>query len=245
LRVGAAPPKPPASKGEAACLSALVGKTRRDTTHSRAERDSAQDHSAIPRIRLPERGTLFKRARCASSPTTTHRRLSAADGGVVDAQQQALDHFDAACPSARRSITRNAIRCRSCRRSTANAIRNGARCCAVCSTAWKRRARSRPRLRSARQPARDGDAQLEADALLAQRHAEVSPATAPFLMAALRGLDRPREPRRTRATPYLDAPGCVCGTPPVASVVRVGGQFQGYRHAMRAVRHRVAHAWYA
>jgi FdhE protein len=112
-------------------------------------------------------------------------------------------------------------------------------------TAWKRRARSRPRLRSARQPARDGDAQLEADALLAQRHAEVSPATAPFLMAALRGLDRPREPPRTRATPYVDAPGCVCGTPPVASIVRVGGAFQGYRHAMRAVRHRVAHAWYA
>jgi FdhE protein len=35
-----------------------------------------------------------------------------------------------------------------------------------------------------------------------------------------------------RAVPYLDTPGTcpVCGTQPVASIVRVGGQYQGYRY---------------
>jgi FdhE protein len=34
-----------------------------------------------------------------------------------------------------------------------------------------------------------------------------------------------------RDVPYVDAPGVcpVCGTPPVASIVRVGGALQGYR----------------
>ncbi|OXH82438.1 formate dehydrogenase accessory protein FdhE, partial [Burkholderia multivorans] len=72
----------------------------------------------------------------------------------------------------------------------------------------------------------------QADAVLALRFAEVDPATAPFLMAALQVVWTDVASRVAAAdVPYLDQPGLcpVCGTHPVASVIRVGGQVQGYR----------------
>ena len=72
-----------------------------------------------------------------------------------------------------------------------------------------------------------------ADAILALRFNEVEPASAPFVMAALQVVWTDIASRiDQRAVPYLDAPGAcpVCGVPPVASIVRVGGQFQGYRY---------------
>jgi FdhE protein len=72
-----------------------------------------------------------------------------------------------------------------------------------------------------------------ADAVLALRFNEVEPASAPFVMAALQVVWTDLASRiDQRAVPYLDAPGAcpVCGVPPVASIVRVGGQFEGYRY---------------
>lgn len=78
------------------------------------------------------------------------------------------------------------------------------------------------------------DAELEgaADAAISVRVGEVDPGLAPFVMAALQvvwtgiacRLDR-------RDVPYLETPGLcpVCGSMPVASILRIGGQYQGYR----------------
>jgi FdhE protein len=79
-----------------------------------------------------------------------------------------------------------------------------------------------------------GEDELEkaADAVLALRFEEVDPATAPFLMAALQVVWTDIACRLdVRDVPYLKTGGLcpVCGSLPVASVVRIGGQYQGYR----------------
>jgi FdhE protein len=79
-----------------------------------------------------------------------------------------------------------------------------------------------------------GDAQLDraVDAIVALRFGEIDPAAAPFVMAALQVVWTDMACRfDIRDVPYLDTPGLcpVCGTMPVASIVRIGGQFQGYR----------------
>lgn len=202
------------------------------------EQIKAQDPSAIPRIRLPERGTLFKeraarlRKLADHNPIGGYMRLMAA---LVDAQQQALDHFDARMPE------REAIDHAQRHSMPILPALGGER-----DPQWRevlRRLADRVEAAGAVTPALANvldslramsDAQLDAqaDALLAQRHAEVSPATAPFIMAALQVVWTDLASRlNTRDVPYVDAPGVcpVCGTPPVASIVRVGGALQGYR----------------
>ncbi|CAM2146430.1 formate dehydrogenase accessory protein FdhE [Paraburkholderia tropica] len=202
------------------------------------EQIQAQDPSAIPRIRLPERGTLFKeraarlRKLADHNPIGGYMRLMAA---LVDAQQQALDHFDARMPE------REAIDHAQRHSMPILPALGGER-----DPQWRevlRRLADRVEAAGAVTPALANvldslramsDAQLDAqaDALLAQRHAEVSPATAPFIMAALQVVWTDLASRlNTRDVPYVDAPGVcpVCGTPPVASIVRVGGALQGYR----------------
>jgi FdhE protein len=79
--------------------------------------------------------------------------------------------------------------------------------------------------------ARTLDAQ--ADAIFAQRFAEVDPASAPFITAALQVVWTDLASRIDQSqVPYLDTPGLcpVCGSHPVASVVRVGGVHDGYRY---------------
>jgi FdhE protein len=77
------------------------------------------------------------------------------------------------------------------------------------------------------------DLDSQADAILSQRYSEIEPATAPFIMAALQVVWADLASRLDqRDIPYIDAPGLcpVCGSLPVASIVRVGGQYQGYRY---------------
>jgi FdhE protein len=202
------------------------------------EQIQTQDPSAIPRIRLPERATLFKeraarlRKLADRNPIGGYMRLMAA---LVDAQQQALDHFDARMPE------REAIDHAQRHSMPILPALGGER-----DPQWRevlRRLADRVEAAGAVTPALANvldslramsDAQLDAqaDALLAQRHAEVSPATAPFIMAALQVVWTDLASRlNARDVPYVDAPGVcpVCGTPPVASIVRVGGALQGYR----------------
>ncbi|WP_153076832.1 formate dehydrogenase accessory protein FdhE [Paraburkholderia bonniea] len=199
----------------------------------------ALDHSAIPRIRLPERATVFS-ARAArlrqladSNPIGGYVRLMAA---LADAQQQALAHVSAPLPSAaalaeaqqhsmplipalapERADTWHAVLPRLLDRVEAA----GAVTPALAKVLDGLRALSAAEL------------DAHADALLAQRYSEIDPATAPFIMAALQvvwtDLASQLEPR---AVPYLDTPGVcpVCGGMPVASMVRVGGQYDGYRY---------------
>lgn len=198
------------------------------------------DPSAIPRIRLPERLAFFT-ARAArlrrladANPIGGYVRLMAA---LVDAQQQALDASNVPLPS--RESVMNAQRhsmpivpalsgerdpqWRGVLRDLANRVEAaGAVAPALANVLDALRAMS--------------DAQLDAqaDAILAQRYAEVAPATAPFVMAALQVVWTDLASRLDpRDVPYVDAPGAcpVCGSPPVASIVRVGGAYQGYRYA--------------
>jgi FdhE protein len=197
------------------------------------------DPSAIPRIRLPERGTHFSaratrlRKLADHNPIGGYVRLMAA---LVDAQQNALEHLNAPMPS---------------REAIANAQHHSMPILPALSgerdPQWRdvlHRLADRVEAAGAVTPAlakvldtlrvmSDAELDAQADALLALRYAEIAPATAPFIMAALQVVWTDLASRLdTRDVPYVDAPGVcpVCGVPPVASIVRIGGAYQGYRY---------------
>ena len=197
------------------------------------------DHSAIPRLRMPERATLF------STRAARLRQLAGASsiGGYIrlmatlaDAQQQMLAQITATMPSResidlaqqhsmpiapattaeRDPLWRDVLQRLLDRVEAAGLV-----------TPMLARVIDDLRVKSAE------ELDALADAILALRFNEVAPASAPFVMAALQVMWTDIASRiDSRAVPYLDAPGAcpVCGVPPVASIVRVGGQFQGYRY---------------
>jgi FdhE protein len=82
---------------------------------------------------------------------------------------------------------------------------------------------------------RMSSAELDAQAcaMLARDLVEVDPSTAPFIYAALQIVWTQRAcALAPEDMPYLDTPGLcpVCGSPPIASIVRVGGAYDGYRY---------------
>ncbi|KVD11632.1 formate dehydrogenase accessory protein FdhE [Burkholderia ubonensis] len=199
---------------------------------------SALDHSAIPRFRLPERATVFS-ARAARlrqladlNPISGYLRLMAV---VADAQHAVLQDFAAQMPSqdaiaraqqhsmplvpalgGERDLQWRAVLYELLDRVEGAGLVNPPL------------AKLLDRLRLMAPAELDA----QADAILALRFAEVDPATAPFLMAALQVVWTDLASRTQPAdVPFLDQPGLcpVCGTHPVASVVRVGGQYEGYR----------------
>lgn len=203
------------------------------------EQIQVQDPSAIPRIRLPERAAHFReraarlRKLADHNPIGGYVRLMAA---LVDAQQHALEHLEARMPSD------EAIAHAQHHSMPILPALGGER-----DPQWRavlRRLADRVEAAGAVTPAlanvldtlramSDTELDAQADALLAQRHAEIAPATAPFIMAALQVVWTDLASRlNVQDVPYMDAPGVcpVCGVPPVASIVRVGGAFQGYRY---------------
>ncbi|WEY41394.1 formate dehydrogenase accessory protein FdhE [Paraburkholderia sp. SUR17] len=200
----------------------------------------ALDHTAIARIRLPERATLFAtraarlRKLAEGNPIAGYVRLMAV---LVDAQQKVLEQgFSARMPSA------DAI---------AQAQQHSMPLVPALSperdTAWhdvlhqlldsvEAAGQVTPTLAgvlSALRAMPADELERQADAMLAQRFNEVAPATAPFIMAALQVVWTDLASRLDeRDIPYVDTPGVcpVCGGQPVASVVRVGGRYQGYRY---------------
>ncbi|PAK14184.1 formate dehydrogenase accessory protein FdhE [Burkholderia ubonensis] len=199
---------------------------------------SALDHSAIPRFRLPERATIFS-ARAARlrqladlNPISGYLRLMAV---VADAQHAVLQDFAAQMPS-QDAIAR--AQQHSMPLVPALGGERDPQWRAVLYELLDRvegaglvnppLAKLLDRLRLMAPAELDA----QADAILALRFAEVDPATAPFLMAALQVVWTDLASRTQPAdVPFLDQPGLcpVCGTHPVASVVRVGGQYEGYR----------------
>ncbi|SDG12513.1 formate dehydrogenase accessory protein FdhE [Paraburkholderia phenazinium] len=197
------------------------------------------DHSAIPRIRLPERATVFatRAARlnqlAATSPIGGYVRLMST---LVYAQHQLLAGFAAKGPS--RDAIEHAqqhsmpvIPALSPDRDPAwrdilyRLLDKVEAAGAVTPTLGK--VLDALRLKS---PA---ELDAQADAVLAHRYGEINPATAPFIMAALQLVWTELASRLdSRDIPYLGTPGVcpVCGALPVASIVRVGGQYQGYRY---------------
>jgi FdhE protein len=197
------------------------------------------DHSAIPRLRMPERATVFStraarlRQLAGASPIGGYIRLMAT---LADAQQQTLAQISATMPSTesialaqqhsmpiapattaeRDSLWRDVLQRLLDRVEAAGLV-----------TPMLARVIDDLRVKRAE------ELDALADAVLALRFNEVEPASAPFVMAALQVVWTDLASRiDQRAVPYLDAPGAcpVCGVPPVASIVRVGGQFEGYRY---------------
>jgi FdhE protein len=200
----------------------------------------ALDPSAIPRIRLPERGAHFStraarlRRLADHNPIGGYVRLMAA---LVDAQQHALEHLSAAMPS--RELIASAQQHSMPILPALSGERDAQWRAVLYRLADRVEAAGAvtPALANVLDALRAMDeAQLEAqaDAILAQRYTEIAPATAPFIMAALQVVWTDLASRiDVQDVPYVDAPGVcpVCGSPPVASIVRVGGAYQGYRYA--------------
>lgn len=199
----------------------------------------SMDPSAIPRIRLPERASVFRtraermRQLADNNPIGGYVRLMAV---LADAQQQALEHFSAQMPS-RDAIA--AAQQHSMPILPGLSAGRDPQWCAVL-----RRLVDRIEAAGAVTPALakvldtlrtmdDAALDAQADAVLAQRYAEVMPACAPFIMAALQVVWTDLASRvDMQDVPYVDTPGVcpVCGVAPVASIVRVGGAYQGYRY---------------
>ncbi|AJP56947.1 formate dehydrogenase accessory protein FdhE [Pandoraea vervacti] len=197
------------------------------------------DRTSIPRLRMPQRAEVFS-ARAArlrqladGHPLGDYLRLMAA---LVDAQQHVLDNFQAERPSPE-SIEQAQQHCMPL----------------VPASGGYDAGRWQPLLvplldAVAAQPAlpaavkgviervRAADpAALEAgaQALLAGHGKGVDAASAPFLMAALQVLwTGVASTFEAGEVPMLDVPNVcpVCGTLPVASVVRIGGAHEGYRY---------------
>ncbi|TDN62442.1 formate dehydrogenase accessory protein FdhE [Paraburkholderia sp. BL10I2N1] len=197
------------------------------------------DASAIPRIRQPERATVFAtraarmRKLADSNPIGGYVHLMAS---LADAQQKVLSSFEATMPPAE---------------AIAKAQKHSMPLVPALASdrdpAWRdvlHRLLDKVEAAGAVTPALakvldtlrargDADLDAQADAILAQRYSEIDPAGAPFIMAALQVVWTDLASRLDqRDIPYLDTPGLcpVCGWLPVASIVRIGGQYEGYRY---------------
>jgi FdhE protein len=204
------------------------------------------DRTAIPRLRLPERLTVFsgraerlRRLADNSHPIAGYLMLMAS---LVDAQHQVLTDFSVPMPMPMPVPNSEEIA-----RAQANSMPIANSLTIERARAWHKALRcliDRIDAPGAVTPAvgqllgvlrTTSEAQLEtaADAILSLRFAEIDPATAPFLMAALQVVWTDIATRLDiRDVPYLDTPGMcpVCGSMPVASIVRIGGAYQGYRY---------------
>lgn len=197
------------------------------------------DRTSIPRLRMPQRAEVFS-ARAArlrqladAHPLGDYLRLMAA---LVDAQQRVLDNFQAERPSDE-SIEQAQQHCMPLVPATGgyDAGRWQPLLAPLLDAVAAQPGLPAPvrgvleRIRTADPAALEGAAQ----ALLAGHGKGVDAASAPFLMAALQVLwTSVASTFDAGEVPMLDVPNVcpVCGTLPVASVVRIGGAHEGYRY---------------
>lgn len=197
------------------------------------------DRTAIPRLRMPQRAEVFS-ARAArlrqladAHPLGDYLRLMAT---LVDAQQRVLNTLQVERPSAE-SIEQAQQHCMPL--VPANGGYDAGRWQPLLSPLLDAVAALPDlpasvrgvldRIRAADPASLDAAAQ----ALLAGHGKGVDAAMAPFLMAALQVLwTGVASTFDAGEVPMLDVPNVcpVCGTLPVASVVRIGGAHEGYRY---------------
>lgn len=197
------------------------------------------DHSVIPRVLAPERGTVFL-ARAARFRQLAARGNPIADylllmATLADAQQSLMASLSIDPPGQE-----------SAARARAHAMPLIPALAASRNPVWREVLTGLlTRLETAgshAQPLADVISQLQtddvatleaqADAICAQRMAEVNPATAPFIAAALQVVwTYQAADIGERDVPHLETLGLcpVCGFAPVASMIRVGGSNEGYR----------------
>jgi FdhE protein len=197
------------------------------------------DQSAIPRIRTPERATVFlaratrlRQLAARSNPIAGYLRLMAA---LADAQHAALSGFKAVPPSPESiaSAQQHSMPLIPAR----SGVRDPAWRDVLTSLLDKLKAAGplTPPLEQLIEKLKSADAatlEAQADAIFAQRFIEVDPASAPFISAALQVVwtDLAADIDK-RDVPYLETLGLcpVCGSHPVASTVRIGGVYDNYR----------------
>jgi len=200
------------------------------------------DHTSIPRLRQPVRASVFAdraarlRQLAQGSPLSVYLSLMA---DLADAQNQAVKHC--ALPGAdpeRVSLAQAhgmpPLQAVGWRRDPAwrgllaqlldhmAGVQGLPPQAALTIQALRRSLQDRP-----------SELESQADALLAERESDVDAATAPFIMAALQvywtslAADFPAS-----SLPVVSPRGVcpICGSLPVASVVRVGGQADGCRY---------------
>ena len=190
------------------------------------------DHIAIARVRLPERTEIFSaraqrlRQLAQGNPIGPYLLLMAT---VADAQHKVAQSLDLP-PVSSEAIDRAGEHCM----PLMPAQDAGAPVSAA--ALFDRLAATAPELAAPLATLRAMSPEALAgavQALLGQRDSPVDTVTAPLLMAALQ-LDRTvlASQLREKDLPMLDVHTVcpVCGTPPVASIVRIGGRYQGLRY---------------
>ena len=208
---------------------------------SRGEIESL-DHTAIPRLRPPERASLFaERARrlrqlAEGHPLAGYLRLMAT---LADAQQAAVAGCRAPGPDESRVSLAQAhgmppLQAVGWPRDPLwrDVLRGLLQAVEAAGGATPEAVQACRALR-ARLDERPDEVEAMADALLAERGEGVDGGAAPFVMAALQVYwtdlaARFDEKQLPVAAPFGVCP--LCGSLPVASMVRVGGQFDGYRY---------------
>lgn len=210
---------------------------------SRGEIESL-DRTRVPRLRVPEPAGVFSdraarlRTLAGSSPIGEYLKLMAL---LADAQQRALREFTPPQPDPEQVAQSFAHNMPPLQPATAPrdapAVRgllarlldDVIKADGVPPVALEACTALRERLQSAPEAIEE-----IADALLASGHdsVDVDPAAAPFVMAALQvywtALAARFDKDQVPSGPFGVCP--VCGTPPVASVVRIGGAHDGYRY---------------
>jgi len=190
------------------------------------------DHVAIARVRLPDRNEVFGaraqrlRQLAPSNPIEPYLLLMAA---VADAQHEVAKRIEIPAPSAA-DIARAGEHCM----PLVNAQHTDALYSA--GHLFERLAVTAGALAAPLSAlhAMSADARIaQLQALLGFGDAPIDATVAPLLMAALQ-VDRTvlASALRERDIPVLDVPTVcpVCGVPPVASIVRIGGRYQGLRY---------------
>lgn len=198
------------------------------------------DHTAIPRIRMPERLAVFapraarlRQLAALNNPIAGYLRLMSV---LADAQQAVIAGFKAQPPSA--ELIASAQQHSMPLIPALSGVRDPAWHDVLRQLLEKIEAAGPltpplveliARLRTLDPATLDA----QADAIFAQRFDEVDPAAAPFVMAALQVVwtDLAADIDK-REVPYLETLGLcpVCGSHPVASIVRVGGASDNYRY---------------
>lgn len=203
----------------------------------------ALDHNAIPRIRLPERASVFSnRARRLKQLATGNAigEYLSLMAILVEAQQLALDKLagepdDHAQDQARINLANthlmplilatDQVRSPHWQAVLAQLLEHTASAGSIPAAA----AQLIMRIQQSSANQRDS----QAEAILRGNVEIVDPATAPFYTAALQVVCCDLVARFSeRDVPLLDTPGVCpcCGSLPVASVVRMDGQSQGHRY---------------
>ena len=190
------------------------------------------DHVAIARVRLPDRGDVFRaraqrlRQLAPSNPIGPYLLLMA---DVADAQHAVAQTLEVPHPSPD-VIERAAEHCMPLLGvQDVRALRAAAPLFAHLANSAPALATPLARLGAMSQPERD--AQLQA--MLGVGDANIDATIAPLLMAALQVERTVLASQLTeRDIPMLDVHTVcpLCGTPPVASIVRIGGRYQGLRY---------------